>query len=367
MNRQLLVKQQPNVSADQRAEDKPALLLVGNFLSATSGTRGVGEDLALRLSDTGWQVYTTSQRSARFARLSDMLVTTWRMRRHYALAQVDVYSGPAFIWAEAVCRMLRLLGKPYILTLHGGNLPCFAQRRPGRVQRLLRSAAAVTTPSHYLFEQMNSYCSDLRLLPNPLALECYTYRTRIQPQPRLVWLRAFHTVYNPALAPQVVAELVRDVPDIHLLMIGPDKGDGSLAHTHAMAAKLHVAGHMTFHGAIPKSSVPEWMHRGDIFLNTTNVDNTPVTVMEAMACGLCVVSTNVGGISYLLQHEQDALLVPPRDPGAMAAAVRRILTEPGLAEHLSRNARKKVEQFDWSAILPQWEALLADTAKEQSR
>jgi glycosyltransferase involved in cell wall biosynthesis len=100
------------------------------------------------------------------------------------------------------------------------------------------------------------------------------------------------------------------------------------------------------------------MSRGDIFLNTTNVDNTPISVLEAMACGLCVVSTNVGGIPYLLEHEHDALLVPPDDPAAVATAVRRLLTEPDLAEQLSRNARQKAEKFDWSIILPQWEALL---------
>ncbi|MBA3257451.1 MAG: glycosyltransferase family 4 protein, partial [Pyrinomonadaceae bacterium] len=95
----------------------------------------------------------------------------------------------------------------------------------------------------------------------------------------------------------------------------------------------------------------------------TNVDNAPVSVLESMACGLCVVSTNVGGIPYLLKHEEDALLVPPDDAQAMAAAVRRIYSEPGLAERLSRKGRAKVEQFDWSAILPQWEALLSAVAE----
>jgi glycosyltransferase involved in cell wall biosynthesis len=98
-------------------------------------------------------------------------------------------------------------------------------------------------------------------------------------------------------------------------------------------------------------------------LNTTNVDNTPISILEAMACGLCVVSTSVGGIPYLLEHEHDALLVPPNDPEAMAIAVRRLLTEPGLAERLSRNGRQKAEQFDWSIILPQWEALLISVAQ----
>jgi len=107
------------------------------------------------------------------------------------------------------------------------------------------------------------------------------------------------------------------------------------------------------------------MAKGDIFLNTTNVDNAPVTVLEAMASGLCVVSTNVGGIPYMLEDEQDALLVPPDDAEAMAAAVRRVLTEPRLAESLSRNARHKAERSDWAVVLPQWETLLAAVAEGQ--
>jgi len=59
-----------------------------------------------------------------------------------------------------------------------------------------------------------------------------------------------------------------------------------------------------------------------------------------------------------LKDDHDALLVQPDDSAAMATAVRRILTEPGLAERLSRNARVKAEQYDWSVILPQWERLL---------
>jgi len=70
----------------------------------------------------------------------------------------------------------------------------------------------------------------------------------------------------------------------------------------------------------------------------------------------------VGGIPYLLEHDHDALLVPPDDPEAMAAAVYRLLTEPGLAKRLSHNARKKAEHFDWSLILPQWESLLTSVA-----
>jgi glycosyltransferase involved in cell wall biosynthesis len=87
------------------------------------------------------------------------------------------------------------------------------------------------------------------------------------------------------------------------------------------------------------------------------VDNTPLSILEAMACGLCVVTTRVGGIPYLLRDGHDALLVPTNDSRAMADAVRRVLHEPGLAARLSRNARETVEGFGWQHVLPQWDAL----------
>ena len=340
------------------------VLLVGNFLSSTSGNYNVCEDLATRLTYLGWSVIATSKKQGRFGRVSDMIATTWRRREEYAVAQVDVYSGYAFLWAEVICWVLRRARKPYILTLRGGNLPLFAKRWPGRVARLLQSARVVTTPSHFLLEHMEPYRSDLRLQLNPIDLNLYGFKKRLNPRPKLVWLRAFHSCYNPSLAVEVIALLAKDTPEIDLVMYGMDKGDGSFQAMRQLAIKLGVSERIKSPGAAPKTEVPERLAAGDIFLNTTNVDNTPISVLEAMASGLCVVSTNVGGMPYLVDHEQDGLLVPPGNPTAMADAIRRILTEPGLAGRLSEQARKKAERFDWSRIMPQWESLLSSLAQD---
>jgi glycosyltransferase involved in cell wall biosynthesis len=339
------------------APTRPAVLLVGNFLSASGRTPQVCEMVAIRLMAAGWEVRTTSSRHSRLARLLDMVATIWRERDVYRVAHVDVFSGPAFLWAEVACWALRRAGRPYGLTLHGGRLPAFAQRNPARVRRLLRSAAWVTAPSEYLRAAIRSHREDVELLPNALDTGAYPFRLRTRPAPRIVWVRSFHDIYNPALAVQVMNLLRPDFPEIRLTMVGPDK-DGSLDRTRAEARRLGVAEHVDFPGGVPKSSVPEWLDRGDIFLNTTSVDNTPVSVLEAMACGLCVVSTNVGGIPYLLDDGRDALLVRPGDPVAMAEAVRRLLTETGLAEELSRKARAKAERLDWARVLPRWKELL---------
>jgi L-malate glycosyltransferase len=335
-----------------------SLLMVGNFLSAAIGNRGVCEELAERLEKGGWFVVTTSSRRSRAARLSDMLTTAWQCRRRYEVAQVDVYSGPSFVWAEAVAWVLRRARKPYALTLHGGALPAFSRRWTARVRRLLESAAAVTAPSTYLVDAMRPYRPDLRLIPNGIELAQYPYRVRESAQPRLIWLRAFHRIYNPVAAIQVLAALRERNWDARLVMIGPDKGDGSLQETRAAANELGVSRFVRFDGAVPKPEVGARISEGDIFLNTTGVDNSPVSVLEAMACGCCIVSTNVGGIPHLLRDTRNALLVDPGAPQAMAAAVERLLSAPALAAALSRDARKDSEAFDWDRVVPQWNVLL---------
>ena len=345
---------------------KGSILLVGNFLSASHGTRGVCEDLALRLAQADWRVITTSDLQNRFVRPVDMLKTVWARRRDYMLAQVDVFSGNAFFWAEAVCQTLVVAGKPYILTLHGGNLPAFARKWPWRVRRLLLSATAVTTPSNYLLEKMAVFRSDIQLLANPLELTAYQVRIRDQAQPALVWIRAFHHIYNPILAVKALDLLTGEFPNVRLVMVGPDKSDGSLQGVQRSLSRLGLLDRVTIQPGVPRECISAWMNKGDIFLNTTQVDNAPVTVMEAMTCGLCVISTNVGGIPYLLEHERDALLVPPNDAHAMAQAVRQVLVSPGLSKWLSVNARRKAEQLDWSVLLPRWERLLTSVVDDRS-
>jgi glycosyltransferase involved in cell wall biosynthesis len=319
------------------------------------------------MAASGWPVITTSENPRRLGRLADMVATVWRRRHEYSVAHVDVFSGLAFVWAEAACAALRRVGKPYVLTLHGGDLPAFARRWPRRVRRLLSSAAAITTPSRYLHERMTAYQMNIGVIPNPLEVAAYNYRPRTRPSPKLIWVRAFHEIYEPPLAVKVLKTLAREFPQVELTMLGHDKGDGSLQAVVEEAADSSITERLKLPGGVARAEVPEWLCASDVFLNTSNVDNTPVSVMEAMACGLSIVSTNVGGIPYLLKDGRDALLVPQGDAQAMAAAVRRVLTEPGLSERLSLNARRKVEAFDWPLIIPQWEKLFGAIASAGQR
>jgi glycosyltransferase involved in cell wall biosynthesis len=337
------------------------VLLIGNFLSSSGASRSVMEDLEERLRST-YRLTCASHYRPGWKRGLHMVWTAIRHCTRYEVAVIDLYSDAAFLWGEAVGIILSLLRRPAVLVLRGGSLPDFAKRHPRRLKACLSRAAVVCAPSDYLRERMLAYRPDVELLPNPVPVGRYPFRLRSDPSPRIVWLRAFHEIFNPELAPEVLRLLTDEFPGASLQMFGAAR-DGSVARTRATAERLGVANQVSMPGPLPKNQIPEALNEGDIFLNTTNVDNTPVSVLEAMACGLCIVSTNVGGVPYLLEHDHDALLTPPNDAPAMAAAIRRILTEPGLAEKLSRNARAKAEQFDWSVVLPRWEQVLAAAAQ----
>ena len=203
------------------------LLLVGNFLSSRGKGASYSEELAVRLRSQGHLVLTTSDQPGRLRRLASMTTTVVRRRGEYAIAHVDVYSGAAFIWAEVVALILHRLGKPTILSLHGGALPSFARRHPQRVRRLLARASAVTAPSRYLCDGLRAYRPDIHLLPNGIAVDEYPFLERQKVGPRLIWLRGFHRVYDPETAVRCLPAVLDVHPEATLTMVGPDKGDGT--------------------------------------------------------------------------------------------------------------------------------------------
>ena len=213
--------------ADHAREDhqSPRLLVVGSFPASAPLERYPSGDLAGRLASRGWDVLTTSRGEGRLGRLCEMVWSVVRDRGRYEVAVVDVFSGSAFLWAEAVVLFLRVLRKPFALVLHGGNLPEFARLWPGRVRRLFDGAAVVACPSAYLARKLERFRGDIRCLPNAIEVSRFDPRPSERMGCELVWLRAFHEIYNPMLAPAVLACLIGEFPGMRLTMIGPDKGD----------------------------------------------------------------------------------------------------------------------------------------------
>lgn len=340
---------------------KPRLGFIGSMIHSDKGNNiTFGQILAGYFKKAGYSIVITSFRNNKIIRLIEIVYDIFTQHKKIDILILQVYSGLSFIIVDVASWVGKSLKIIMVFHVHGGNIPIFLKEHKSWVNRVFKRANFFVAPSNYLKISLERHGYNATCIPNFINIKDYRYYQRIRVKPKVIWLRAFHKIYNPSLAPMVIAKLNDYGIQANLTMIGPDKKDGSLAETQQIVDKLQVSNQITIIEGVEKNQVPEILSKGDIFLNTTNIDNAPVSVIEAMACGLCIVSTNVGGITYLLENEKDALLILPDDPAAMAAAVQRILTEVGLAERLSANARAKAEQYDWAAILPKWEKLFEE-------
>jgi glycosyltransferase involved in cell wall biosynthesis len=147
-------------------------------------------------------------------------------------------------------------------------------------------------------------------------------------------------------------------------MVGRDTGDGSLARTRRTIEEVSAGAYVTIIEGVPRAKVALLLDESDVFLNTTQVDNTPVSVLEALACGLCVVTTNVGGIPYLVENGTHALLVPPADPESMAEAARSILRDKARARLLSEQGAALSRTFALDDVARRWNSLLEDVVHQ---
>ncbi len=344
-------------------DTQKSILFIGNFLTKKGNNPGVAEDLSSLLHKSGWQTLFSSSYRNKILRMLDMILTAIYRNSQYQVACIDIFSGQAFIFAEIMSFLFSIYKKPTIGTLHGGNLAKFEAQYPRRVRKMLRRLTVVCTPSLYLQEYFSKILPNIVLIPNGIDLDRFKYKPQKEPVPKLIWVRALHEIYTPTMAVEVIKILIDQYPNISLTMVGPDKGDGSFEKVQNSITQKGLRNNIRLVGGVPKNEVPTWLSQGDIFLNTTRIESFGVSVLEAAACGLCIVTTDAGELPYLWEDGMDVLIVPKNDANAMAVAVNRILTEPGLAEKLSRNARMKAENYDWSNVLPKWNKLLKEIIK----
>jgi len=296
-------------------------------------------------------VRTSSGKRNKFLRLLDMCFAVFKHKNETDIVLIDTYSTTNFYYAIAVAWCCKRINKPYIPILHGGNLPNRLINDKKKSDFLFGGARINVSPSTYLKEQFLKFGFDnVVCIPNSIEMKEYPFFER-PVEPMLLWVRSFSKIYNPLLAVQVLEKLSVRFPGATLCMVGPEK-DGSLAECKKYASDKDLK--VEFTGKLSKAEWIQLSKKYSVFINTTNFDNTPVSVIEAMALGLPVVSTNVGGIPYLLSNQEDALLVEPNDVDLLVKSVSYLIDNPKLVAKLTRNARIKAESFDWEKVKLQW-------------
>lgn len=331
------------------------LLYIGNKLSKHGVSPTTIEIFGPLLEQEGFMVLYSSSLKNKTLRFIAMLWSVFQYRKVDCVL-IDTYSTVNFWYAFATSQLCRMLKLKYIPILHGGNLVSRLKNNPRICRMIFKHSFQNVAPSLFLINQFKSEgYENLIHIPNSIQLENYPFLERKKAKPNLLWVRSFAQIYNPIMAVEVFALIKKKYPEATLCMIGPEK-DGSLWRAKQKAKELKLD--IFFTGKLSKR---DWINKSkeyDVFINTTHFDNMPVSVIEAMSLGLAVVSTNVGGIPFLIEGQKEGLLIPDNDVVKMVEAIDRLIEDSDLFNRISTNARRKSELFNWSVVKCKWTDIL---------
>jgi glycosyltransferase involved in cell wall biosynthesis len=250
----------------------------------------------------------------------------------------------------------RLLGKPIVMNYHSGEAPDHLSHS-ALARRVLRSWVDLNVvPSTFLRDVFARFDIPARVVSNTLDLRQFSYRPRDPLRPRLLSTRNFEPLYNVACTLRAFARIQARYPDASLAVVGSGSQDAAL---RALAAELELR-HVTFTGPVSPSDIQRHYADADLYLQSPTIDNMPLSVLEAFASGIPVVSTRVGGVPSILTHGVHGLLVPDNDDAALADAVMALLADPRYARAMAAAAHATCAKYDWPLAREGWRAAYRD-------
>lgn len=345
----------------------PSRIVLIGFHGTADGRIPVSQNelVAALLAASGYEVRAGSSEPRQVLRLVDQLRLLRANIRDADAVVVDLFSGRRSWTAVATVRIASLFAVPSVLVLHGGGLPDFARSHSWRIDATSRMASRIVAPSEHLQAAFRARGHEVRRVPNIVTPpRGESTREALDSGFRVLWMRAFDREYQPELAVSAFVELMRTDPGSSMTMAGPDRGLRDAARQ--LANESGVADAVTFPGYLAGPEKDRALLDHDVFLNTTCIDNTPVSVLEAMAAGLPVVTTDVGGLRVLLEDGACGTLVPDGDAPALASAIRALRADPDRKDEMVARAKRRSQAFESDAVLREWESLLDSTGARRN-
>ena len=292
-------------------------------------------------------------------RLVPYLWRLWKSVKQFDCLHVMANSGWSWQLYAAPAIWIGWLKKvPVIVNYRGGEAEKYFAKSFGWVAPTLKRASAVIVPSGFLRDVFKKFDFDVEVVPNIIDVGRFSFhgKTRIGDleAPRLVIARNLEEIYGIDMAIKALALLKQSFPNVKLIIAGSGYW---LAELTELTKSLGLAENVEFTGKLNPEQIAELYKRADIMLNPTTVDNMPNSVLEALATGLPVVTTNVGGIPYIVTDGETALLVESGRPDQLAERVGRLVGDPELYEKLVLNGVKQAKNYAWDAVKQQWFAL----------
>lgn len=292
------------------------------------------------------------------ARLIPFLLGLWRLAGRVDVIHLMANSGWSWQLHSAPTLWLSWLrSTPVIVNYRGGEAQVYFDRSFRWVKPSLKKATATVVPSAYLHTVFERFGETTQIIPNIIDRELFhPQANKTSDTFTLVITRNLEAIYGIDTAIRAFAQVFAKDPSLRLRIAGSGPEESAL---RTLTQKLAITDAVSFEGRLDRPGIVALYADADAMLNPSTVDNMPNSVLEALACGLPVISTDVGGVPFIVTHGETALLVPPSDVAAMAQAIEDLKSNPTLHSSLSENGLAQIEQYTWPRVRRQWLDLYA--------
>lgn len=286
-------------------------------------------------------------------RLFPYLLHLWRSANEVQLFHIMANSGWSWhLFAAPAIWLASIRGKPVVVNYRGGEADSFFDKASSWIKPSLSRADAIIVPSGFLEAVFAKHGFSTRIVPNIIDLSRFKAEGNFEASPkadfpRIIVTRNLEPIYDNATAVRAFSIVRRTFPTAKLTLAGSGPERQALER---LAAGFDIADAITFTGRVDNEVMAALYHSADVMINPSLVDNMPISVLEALASGVPVVSTNVGGVPYLVEHEKTALLVPAQDPEAMANAILLLLNDPAKADQIRKAGFESVLKYTWPHV-----------------
>ncbi|MEO8304484.1 MAG: glycosyltransferase family 4 protein [Betaproteobacteria bacterium] len=345
----------------------PAGGMAGQTQQLADLLRGEGADVLLVQTNAAYRPkFVAGIRGLRaLFRLCGYAARLWNAAGKVEILHVMANSGWSWhVFAVPAIWIGRLRGRRVVVNYRGGEARAFLEKSERWVRLSLSAASALAVPSGFLEKVFAEFGIGSHVVPNIVDLSRFRPpdaagsdarsmdRSPLHPSIGLVKrtvlvARNLEPIYDIASALRAFALVQRAFPGARMVVAGSGPEEGALK---SLAGTLGIAASVEFPGRLDRDQMAARYRETDVALNSSRVDNMPNSVLEAMASGVPIVSTNVGGVPYIVTHERTALLVPAGNAEEMGAAIIRLLQDREFAAKLAGAALVEVQRYTWPRV-----------------
>ena len=280
--------------------------------------------------------------------------------RKYDVIHIFSASYLSFLIAPTPAILIsKLYGKKILLNYHSGEAEDHLRRWRRSTIPILNLVHKLVVPSEFLVKVFSKFGVDACAIFNDVDLNRFEFRERVPLRPVFLSNRNLQAHYGVDCVLRAFALIQQQVPEATLTVVGYGRQREAL---ESLKSELNLR-NVSFTGRVQHDDIYKHYSASNIFLNASRIDNQPLSIIEAFACGLPVVTTDAGGIPYMVTDGETGFVVPVDDYEALANRALDLLTRQDPATVVQR-ARAECMKYTWEVVGPQWVDLYRNLAQK---